>query len=119
MGDILPGSYAEYLALVRQQERRDRERWEGDAPRRRPPHDPLHPFDGDLPPTGNAAYDAARPYRQAHGRSAIRAAGFDEGALARLRRKLQGDPYGPNLHIVGDDGEIRPAEDKGGETPTA
>jgi hypothetical protein len=118
MAGTVPGSYAEYLALVRQQERRDRDRWEGTDSGRRPPHDPNHPYDGALPPTGNAAYDAARPYRQAHSRSGIRAAGFDEVALARLRRKLDAFPYGPNLHIVGDDGEIRPAEDDGPEAPS-
>lgn len=106
-------SYAEYLSLVRQQERKDRARFAAESASWRPPADPGHPYGGDLPPSGNAAYDAEHPYRQAHTRSAIAAAGFNPVELARYRARLDSNPYGPRFHVARDDGTIEPVPDDG------
>jgi len=108
-------SYEDYLQTIGRAEEM-RQAWLRRDKGSRPPASPVHPFGGDLPPTGNDEYDNRRPYQQVSSRAAIDLAGFDPGKLEHYRRALEADPYGPALHIAEPGGPIRPAVEN---APTA
>jgi hypothetical protein len=80
-------TYREWLE--RQKEATAAARSFGGSDESRPRYDATgHPLDEPLPQTGDAAYDARRPRRQAHSPAAREAAGFNERQLQRVRDAL-------------------------------